>query len=368
MTYAAKTRENQIAISLGRCAASVKQAGSGHWEFALANGEPLGVSARLLEGWLLLDAPLPDRVGPGRWWDLLRLNATLQGLSKFVLRPAARSSASCPTSFRLSESSGIGAEEADCGIERQTEVCRTPQYVHLRADIPPAGDEDFEGDCESELDGILTTRLLDACSGLKGAFRSLRGEKSSEQPALTSSVNLEGQANNGVEELRCLCGDAGWSFIERSAGRLMIELDVKSGFYQAVVQHRAEGAHVSVEIARSEALAETSRQALSMLLLGTGALVRLACPSIEETENQIVARFEVRFTTMPTAVELAHAFASLSVACAMSGREARAIQDEVIARHYLALGAQASLPASSGNSRKTKDKEQAGIPALQRTD
>jgi hypothetical protein len=312
----------------------VKQAGSGHWEFALANGEPLGVSARLFEGWLLLDAPLPDRIGRGRWWDLLRLNATLQGLSKFVLRPAARSS----------------------------------QYVHLRADIPPAGDEDFEGDCESELDGILTTRLLDACSGLKGAFRSLRGEKSSEQPALTSSVSLEGQANNGVEELRCLCGDAGWSFIERSAGKLMIELDVKSGFYQAVVQHRAEGAHVSVEIARSEALAETSRQALSMLLLGTGALVRLACPSIEETENQIVARFEVRFTTMPTAVELAHAFASLSVACAMSGREARAIQDEVIARHYLALGAQASLPASSGNSRKTKDKEQAGMPALQRTD
>jgi hypothetical protein len=316
VTYAAKTRENQIAISLGRCAASVKQAGSGHWEFALANGKPLGVSARLLEGWLLLDAPLPDRIERGGWWDLLRLNATLQGLSKFVLRPAARS----------------------------------PQYVHLRADIPLAGDEDFEGDCESELDGLLTTRLLDACAGLKGAFRSIRGEKSSDEPAQSSSVNLEGQANNGVEELRCLCGDAGWSFIERSAGKLMIDLDVQSGFYQAVVEHRGEGAHVSVEIARSEALAETSRQALSMLLLGTGALVRLACPSIEETENQIAACFEVRFTTLPTAVELTHAFASLSVACAMSGREARAIQDEAIARHYLALGAQASLPASSGSS------------------
>jgi hypothetical protein len=305
VTYAAKTRENQIVISLGSCAASVKQAGSGHWEFALANGKPLGVSARLFEGWLLLDAPLPDGIGLGRWWDLLRLNATLQGLSKFVLRPAARS----------------------------------PQHVHLRADIPLAGDEDFEGDCQSELQGILTTRLVEACSGLKGAFQSFRGEKSSEQPALTPNVNLEDPANNRVEELRCLCGDAEWPFIERSAGKLMIDLDVQSGFYQAVVQHRAEGAHVSVEIARSEALAETSRQALSMLLLGTGALVRLACPSIEETEDQIVSRFEVRFTTMPTAVELRHAFASLSVACALSGREAQAIQDEVIARHYLALGA-----------------------------
>jgi hypothetical protein len=300
VTYAAKTREDQIAISLGRCAASVKQAGSGHWEFSLANGKPLGVSARLFEEWLLLDAPLTDRIGRGGWWDLLRLNATLQGLSKFVLRPAARS-------------------------------------VHLRADIPLPGDEDFEGDCESGLDSLLTTRLLDACAGLKGAFRSFRGEKSSEQPALASSVNVEGQANNGVEELRRLCGDAGWPFIERSAGKLMIDLDVRSGFYQAAVEHRAEGAHVSVEIARSEALAETSRQALSMLLLGTGALVRLACPSIQETEDQIVARFEVRFTTMPTAVDLTHAFASLSVACAMSGREARAIQDEVIAEDYLAM-------------------------------
>jgi hypothetical protein len=257
----------------------VKQAGSGHWEFALANGKPLGVSARLFEGWLLLDAPLPDRIGRGGWWDLLRLNATLQGLSKFVLRPAARS----------------------------------PQYVHLRADISLAGDEDFEGDCESEFDDLLTTRLLDACAGLKEAFGSFRGEKSNEQPALTSIANLEGQANKGVEKLRRLCGDTGWSFIERSAGRLMIDLDVQHGFYQAVAEHRAEGAHVSVEITRAEAFSETNRQALSMLLLGTGALVKLARPSIEESENQIVGRFEVRFTKMPTAVELAHAFAALSV-------------------------------------------------------
>jgi len=65
VTYAAKTRENQIAMALGRCAASVKQAGSGHWEFALANGKPLGVSARLFEEWLLLDAPMTDRIA--RW-------------------------------------------------------------------------------------------------------------------------------------------------------------------------------------------------------------------------------------------------------------------------------------------------------------
>jgi len=313
VTYAAKTRENQIAMALGRCAASVKQAGSGHWEFALANGKPLGVSARLFEEWLLLDAPMTDRIARDGWWHMLRLNATLQGLSKFVLMPDARS-------------------------------------VHLRADIPLPEDEDSESDCGSQLDGVLTTRLLETCAGLKAAYRSFRSEKMSEHSMPASRVNPEGPGKNRVDELRRLCGDAGWPFIERSAGKLMIDLDVRSGFYQAAVEQQEEGAEVAVEIVRSEALGETSRQALSLLLLGTGALVRLARPSIEEKENQIVMRFEVRFTTTPTAVELAHAFSSLSVACAMSGREARALQDEVIARDYLAmLRAQASLPASSGS-------------------
>lgn len=313
MTYAAKTRENQIAIALARCAAPVKQAGGGHWEFALANGKPLGVSARLFEDWLLLDAPLTDGIARGGWWNLLRLNAALNGLSKFVLTPDARS-------------------------------------VHLRADIPLPEDEDSESDCESDLDGVLTTRLRETCAGLKAAYRSFRGEKTSEHAMPASSVNPEGPGKNRVDELRRLCGDAGWPFIERSGGKLMVDLDVRSGFYQAAVEQRDEGAEVAVEIVRSEVLGETSRQALSLLLLGTGALVRLARPSIEERENQIAIRFEVRFTTTPTAVEFAHAFASLSVACAMSGREARALQDEVIARDYLAMmGAQASLPAASGS-------------------
>ena len=348
MTYAVKTREDQIAASLARCAASVKQAGSGHWEFAIANGKPLGVSAHLFEDWLLLDAPMTDRIARGGWWDLLRLNATLQGLSKFVLTPGARSPLSCPTNFSLSTT-------PDCGSPRQTEVCRTPQSVHLRADLPLPGDEESESDCESELDGVLTNRLLETCAGLKDGYRSFRGEKSGDHEVLASLVKPEGRPINGVEELRLLCGDTGWPFIERSAGKLMVDLDVRSGFYQAAVEQRDAGAEVAVEIVRSEALGETSRQALSLLLLGTGALVRLARPSIEEKENQIAVRFEVRFNTAPTAIELSHAFASLSVACAMSGREARALQDEVIARDYLAmlgaaLGAQASLPASSGCS------------------
>ena len=127
----------------------------------------------------------------------------------------------------------------------------------------------------------------------------------------------------------------------------MIELDVRRGFYQAAVEQRPAGAEISVEIASSDALTETSRQALSLLLLGTGALVKLARPSIVQAGEQISIRFEVNFISTPTAAELAHAFSSLSVACAISGQEARVLQDEAIARDYLAiLGAQTSLSAS----------------------
>ena len=321
MTYA-KTRENKIAGALAKCA-TVKHAGDGRWEFELVNGKTLGVSARLVDDWLLMEAPLADRLARDAWWELLRLNAALQGISKFVVTRGSRS-------------------------------------AHVRADVPLPGDEDPEGGCASEFDGALTNRVLEACAGLKAALRSFRGERASDPVISAPPETPQGRAEDGIEALRRLCGAAGWPFIERSSGKLMVDLDVRSGFYQAAVERRAEGAHLTVEVARAEGFRETSRQALGRLLLETGARVRLARPSIDERQDQIVLRFEVRFATMPTAVELSRAFASLSVACAMSGREARAIQDDAIARSYLAmigglapegqasLGAQASLPAPSG--------------------
>ena len=340
MTYVADTRENLIAISLARCASSVKRAGNAQWEFALTNGKPLGVSARLIEDWLVLDAALPDRIERGGWFDLLRLNASLQGLGKFVLIPDGR-----PTNFSLSHAA---ATAADCKL-RKTEVCRASRYVHLRADIPLPADEESESDYQDALSGGLMTRLQETCAGLKSAFQSVREEKTANHTVPPSPVDLEGKVDSRVEELRRLCRATGWPFIERSAGKLMVDLDVRSAFYQAAFEQSAEGAHVSVEVAHFENLGDASCQALGLLLLAMGARVKLARPSIMQNGNQVIARFEVRFATMPAVVELTHAFSSLSVACALSGREAHAIQDEVIARNYLATtGAQASLPASSG--------------------
>ena len=300
MTYPTNRRESAILKALRECASSTEQIGSGRWNLALANGKSLTVTARLFDEWLLLDSPLSDRVARRDMWNLLRMNATLEGLSKFVLMADNRS-------------------------------------VHLRADVPLLDEHDLERDSDDELDGELTARLHSACAGLKAAFRSFQGETMNQHRVSTAPKNSKANGGSGAGELQSVCGDAGWPFIERSAGKFVVDLDARGGFYQATVEQRDAGAHVSVEIAQA-AVAETSRQALSALLLKAGGLVRMARPSLEEKEGDIAARFEVRFDAMPTAFELTHAFSSLSVACTLCGREARSIEDEVIAREYLAIG------------------------------
>jgi hypothetical protein len=289
--YLAKATEERVLAALEKCAASVNRAGGGRWELELVNGKAISGIARFLDEWLLIEAPVSDRVGRGDLWRVLGLNAGLEGLSKFVLMPDNWS-------------------------------------IRLRADIPLVDEWDDASDREDESAVELTGRLHAECAALKAAFRRYGGElPSGRQDGIAPADS----------ELQRLCSDAGWRFVERSAGKLAIDLDARGGFYQAIVEQRGAGANLSVEIAQTETLAETSRQAMAALLLKTGALVKLARPSVEEHENEVLARFEVRFSAMPNAIELKHALSSLSVACTMCGREARMIKDEVVAREYLAI-------------------------------
>ena len=301
MTQAADNRENRIFESLRKCAPSAQRLGGGRWSFALVNGKSLGVNARAIEEWLLLEASLTDRIDPAQLWDLLRLNGTLEGPGKFALMPDNRS-------------------------------------LRLLADIPLPGDEYVGDEPEGECDEHFTQRLLEACAAMKAAFRRFRGRKESDQPGSISSSDAGRQSEIGAVELRDRCADAGWPFIERAAGKLAFDLEAHGGFYQATVEPHGRGARVWVELARWEALGDSSRQALGALLLKTGARVKLARPSIEEGEALIAARLEVDFIGAPTPGELRHALSSLSVACMLCARETRVIQDEAIAREYLAIG------------------------------
>jgi hypothetical protein len=306
VSYAANRLESQIAASLEKCAGSVRQTNRGRWDFALVNGKSLPMTARLYDEWLLLDAPVSDRLGRQDLWRLLRLNGTLGGLCKFVLMPNRGS-------------------------------------VHLRADVPLPDHENVICDSE-DLEATMSIRLSEVCSDLKSAFCSLRGEQTGIRtiPQVDSAV-CERQG----KELRQRLAEAGWPFIERSAGTLMVELDAQGGFYQAIAQQRGMGAYLSVELSSFDGLAGIGRQALSTLLLSAGGQAKLARPAIDEQTNRITARFEVTFTSIPAVNELTHALSALSVASEICGRETRAIQDETIATHYLTIRCTAADLAES---------------------
>jgi hypothetical protein len=147
------------------------------------------------------------------------------------------------------------------------------------------------------------------------------------------------------ENLRRVCEDIGWKFTERAAGKYVVDLEAQGEFFQATVEQRSVGALVSADVTRSNALSESSRHALAVLLLRAGAIVRMARPAIEEDESQIGARFEVAFGEQPRAFELAHALSALSVACSLCAREAKAMRDEIIAKEYLTIGSHVSQQA-----------------------
>jgi len=301
--YAVDKQEKRIAMSLEKCGASISQTGRGRWELEMVNGKSVSASAALLDGWLSIDAPVTDRIERADLWGLLTLNASLAGLSKFVLMPDHRS-------------------------------------VHVRCDLSLADDDyGFEEITAND----PAARVQEECAGMKNALARFHNEKPSAKPK--SNLGSDNDDACKSEHLRRVCDDAAWKFTERSTGKFVVDLEAQGGFFQAVVEQRSAGAYVSAEVARWDALAESSRHALAVLLLRAGALVRMVRPAIEEHETQIGARFEVSFNTLPKAVELAHALSALSVACSLSGREARAVQDEIIAREYLTIGSYISQRA-----------------------
>lgn len=294
--YVANRQEKWIAMSLERSEATITQTGRGRWELALVNGKSVSATAMLLDGWLSIDVPVSDRTDHADLWKLLTLNASLVGLSKFVLLPDHRS-------------------------------------LRLRCDIPLTEDDD---EFETDLVSGSTARVQEACVDIKSALARFHDEKPGGSVKQKPASDKQKAAR--PEQLRRVCEDIGWKFTERAAGKYVVDLEAQGQFFQATVEQRSVGARVSTEVTRSNALSESSRHALAMLLLRGGALVRMARPAIEESESQIGARFEVVFSELPRAFELAHALSALSVACSLCAREAKAVQDDIIAKEYLTIG------------------------------
>ena len=275
---------DSITKVLQQCAITASKTGSTCWDFSLRNGQVLSSTARLADGWLCLDASVGKLTSSA--WELAQLCGQFDGLVKLALDP-----------------------------QRQ---------LRLRAEIP------VTDECNSQL------RLPETCAAFQAASTKFHKGKSTRQAKKHLTQTESPYGFNDASDLAVLCSEAGWPAIGRANGDQAVELSAGNDRYQALVQMQAGQVLAKVELAACDQFSEASRQALGVLLLRVNWAVRLARGVILEYESGCVARSEVCFGTTPDPDELSHALSSLSVAARLAGREAKVLQDEAVARQYLA--------------------------------
>jgi len=287
--------EQSVTTVLEKHAQAVRRAGRQRWDFALSNGSPVAVSARIQDEWLVMHAPLTGETG--NWWDLLRLNGRINGSAKFAL--AGRT-----------------------------------QPICLRAEIPT----------DEEVDVRL--RLHEGCNVFQFALERFHtGQGIRSRRAKTSAkMSKPDHGSNGFD-LQALCEGTGWPFNQREDGTLAFDLSnlsARESFHQALARTHTKGrVSVSVELTTCPDLSSASRRALSLMLLRASGSVRGVRAAVETRNEAEVVRFEVVYASPPSPIEFEHALGALAVACDLCGAETVALQDEAIAKTYLRL----QLPA-----------------------
>lgn len=276
-----KSQATLIADSLSKVSHSLRSTGRGTWDFALMNGRPHHVWAHIEDEWLVM------RSGAMTWpstqdgqWSLLELNGRLSGPAKVALLP------------------GQAGER-------------------LRAEISLADEVD------------VAARVFETCEGFNTILRACHGRR--EKGGRAAS-----EAGHAAPDLAGLCAEAGWPFAQRGEGKVAVELETGRGFFQAVLEGSSSGGvRARVELLPCSSLDNDPRRALAQLLLTASGVVRMARAVLISASPEPSAGFEVSFGSSPRPTELADALSALSVACAMCGREAGAIQDQTVASRYL---------------------------------
>jgi len=256
----------------------------GHWDLALRDTH---VEARIVDSWLVMTSPV---TAPVLAAQLLGWNAILPGWVKF-------------------------ASDGNDG----------PQ---IRAEIPI--DEEPAGGAY----------VRDAWSGFEAAQTILTGsDLESGRPA---SLNATSQA-----DLKRLCEEAGWNATLRGENAVAIELESRGAFHQATFAACDHGLRAAVDLAAGGEPEAESAEAIGLFLLAAAGEVRMARPAMETAAGKAAARFEFIFSTAPDAVQLAHAFSALSVACQVCAAEVKALRNPDVARDFLALRSRAEAGARS---------------------
>ena len=284
------TMEQTITEALASCVRGVDRVRVGTWILTPNRGRRGAIEAQLSGGWLVCRAPLRDTHIRGVLWRYLLATAQLDGRSKVSIE-------------RSHNGRGYTAD--------------------VREEIPI-------------VDGVDSVDVSGACgqaiSNLISAREVLR--KTSTGKAVEAPVGAEG-VSIGIDDIREVCREAGWSYTERESGQLMLRLDVPNGYYPASLEPRASGCRVLARLSGYESISEGSRHAVATFMLSANAFIRFARGGIEVGEDGTYPFFEVRFSEVPSTAALDHALSALSVACSLCGGELQALADEGVARNFL---------------------------------
>jgi hypothetical protein len=277
-----------VAQACGHCATRPSEEA---WRTLLSDDGPPKVSARVEHGWLLVRAPAPRRASRRAAWDLLRLNARVGRGARLALSPHDR-------------------------------------RLVVLADLP----------LEDEVD--LAALVADAGDGLRALMKAAHAGtvecSTAEPPAVESPDDAM------PVPLSTLIRGSPWSFVERSPRRLAVDLDIPGRFSQAVVEASCGRCRASVGLQTGPGPSARARQALGLLLLTLTGTLKMVKASVNGSGEKETPTLEVSFPGHPTPVELNHALAALSIACAEVGAEARVLNSEEIAEAYLAARGRAA--------------------------
>ena len=257
----------------------------GRWQFVLAEGAPLPVTASMDAAFLLLDAPAPAGFDLEQVPQWLLWNATLPGAAKFALVP-------------------------------------NPWQLRLRAELPVD-------------DACISERIAAALQGFSAAAFLLRHKPVALGASAVSPAAASVPAS--APELRALLRENGWPFQERPDGAASVDLALRGGSCRVVLGMNSAGPRAAMELLRADSLTPASRLALPALLLSASGSLRMSRPFAIGADGQFACGFEVQLASVPTAVELEFALEALAVAGWACKDELQSLLDNSVAGTFLAV-------------------------------
>jgi hypothetical protein len=215
-----------------------------------------------------------------------------------------------------------------------------PELLHWSACLPPPVKWVRDPGCEARLRAEIPLDSLDDGEEVIGSACAALLQAARQDAAGFCIADTDSEAGPGVGldvDLQALCEELDLPRRRSSGDEPCIGLDVPGESWSARIESLGPNDVLFVELVPAmEALAPAARTAVAMLLLACAWHIRAVRSVARGPEGGGAAGLEVPWTAPPDARQLESALTCLSVACASCGREALAVQQESIARQYLA--------------------------------